>query len=345
MNRESRITVVKVGGSLLGGKDDLRRAASALAKRRRDGGPLLVVASALQGVTDLLDLVTRQGGRPGELSQTLDALRQRHVEMASGTTVDEVREVLDELEAVARFIPAGGDLSDGAYARLLSFGERLSVILLAAAIREGGQDAEAIASEEAGLRAEGPRRAGSCDIPASAEGLERMRRRLRERVLVLTGFYGVDVGDVGDVDSVVLFGRGGSDNTACAVAAGLDADQLELWKDVPGFMSADPREPTAPGLSTTAASIRCAGVLSGSSFPRSRKPAPAPAPCWWRGCSATRPGSWPWRPGATTARRPSSERSAKGSPITRRSARACSPACPRRASAATWRRGRPGAPA
>jgi aspartate kinase len=54
---------------------------------------------------------------------------------------------------------------------------------------------------------------------------------------VLTGFYGVD--SDGDV---VLFGRGGSDNTACAVAAGLDADRLELWKDVPGFLSADPRE-------------------------------------------------------------------------------------------------------
>src|SRR5262249_42343756 len=60
---------------------------------------------------------------------------------------------------------------------------------------------------------------------------------LFDRVLVLTGYYGVNV--EGDV---VLFGRGGSDYTAGAVAAGLRASGLELWKDVPGFMSADPRE-------------------------------------------------------------------------------------------------------
>ena len=67
--------------------------------------------------------------------------------------------------------------------------------------------------------------------------MRRIRRDLRDRVLVLTGFYGI-----GDDGGVVLFGRGGSDDTACAVAAGLDADRLELWKDVPGLMSADPRE-------------------------------------------------------------------------------------------------------
>lgn len=237
MNWESRLTVVKVGGSLLGGAEDLRRAAAAVAERRRDGGPLLVVASALQGVTDLLDLVARQGGRPEELNRTLEALRLRHLGLSDGSNTDQVAEVLDELEALAGSLPAGGELPDGTYARLLSFGERLSVILLAAAIRDAGQDAQAVASEQAGLLADGPPRAGSCDIPASADGLERMRRQLLDRVLVLTGFYGVD--RTGDV---VLFGRGGSDNTACAVAAGLDAGRLELWKDVPGFMSADPRE-------------------------------------------------------------------------------------------------------
>jgi KamA family protein len=240
-----RLTVVKVGGSLLEDRSDLHRVASSIVARRRDGEPLLIVGSALKGVTDLLDRAATQAVDPalrnGPLGQTLESLRRRHLEMSvgladGGPILRRIEEELGRIEALVDAIRDAGDLQDTAYARLLSSGERLSVILLAAAIEAAGGKAEAVASEEAGLRASGPRRSGSCDIAASAPGLERLRSQLRDRIPVLTGFYGLDDG------GVVLFGRGGSDNTACAVAAGLNADRLELWKDVPGFMSADPCE-------------------------------------------------------------------------------------------------------
>lgn len=237
------LTVVKVGGSLLQSAAGIQRAGSALARRQREGGALLVVASALKGVTDLLeqaglDALDRERSN-GHLGETLDALRRRHLGIARDLDADvpAMDRALAEVEDLVGSIAASGDLPDETYARLLSYGERLSVHLLAAAIRNAGPQARPVAAEEAGLKAEGSPRAGSCDIPASAAGLERMRSGMRSHVLVLTGFYGVG-GDGG----VVLFGRGGSDDTACAVAAGLDADRLELWKDVPGFMSADPQE-------------------------------------------------------------------------------------------------------
>lgn len=237
------LTVVKVGGSLLQGAADLQRLGSALAEKQREGGALLVVASALKGVTDRLEQAALDALDPersnGQVGETLDALRQRHLGIARDLDADlsVVDRAIAELEALVDSIADAGDLQDETYARLLSYGERLSVPLLAAAIRNAGPQAQPISAEEAGLRAAGPPRAGSCDIPASAAGLERMRSGLRNQVLVLTGFYGV-----ADDGGVVLFGRGGSDDTACAVAAGLDADRLELWKDVPGFMSADPQE-------------------------------------------------------------------------------------------------------
>lgn len=199
-----------------------------------------MVASALKGVTDLLDQAADEALNPqnGHLGKIFGDLRQRHIEITrDDDALDRIREALDEVETLVASIRARGELPDPVYARLLSSGERLSVILLAAAIRAAGHEAQPVAAEEAGLRAAGSPRSGSCDIPASAPSLQRMRPRLQDRVLVLTGFYGI-----GGDGSVVLFGRGGSDNTACAVAAGLDADRLELWKDVPGFMSADPRE-------------------------------------------------------------------------------------------------------
>lgn len=239
-----RLTVVKVGGSLLATKADFLRVATALAEKRRNGESLLVVASALKGVTDLLEqAVLRARERwplNGHASHLLEAVRQRHLEIATsiaGAVYPQVRKMLDELESLLQAIHAGDDMSDATDARVLSYGERLSVLLLASAIEAAGPAAQPIASEEAGLRAWGSRRAGSCDLPASAPGLERIRERLLHRIPVLTGFYGVD-----EAGEVVLFGRGGSDDTACAVAAGLDADRVELWKDVPGLMSADPRD-------------------------------------------------------------------------------------------------------
>lgn len=245
----SPLIVIKVGGSLLERAADLHRAAFAVAERHREGSPLLVVASALKGVTDMLDLASGlaldRRLPDGQLDATVEGLRRRHADAAreiadGGSALEKVEGALDELEALLVAIRTAGELPDADYARLLSFGERLSVILLAAAFQAAGLDAQPVASEEAGLRAGGPPRSGWCDIPASAAGLRRMRDRLRDRILVLTGFYGIG-GQDGN-DGVVLFGRGGSDNTACAVAAGLHADRLELWKDVPGFMSADPHE-------------------------------------------------------------------------------------------------------
>lgn len=241
----SRLTVVKVGGSLLESRTDLHRVASSIVERRRGDGPLLIVGSALKGVTDLLEQAAAQAAEPemhnGQLGRTLDVLRRRHLEMAEGiadeSAMDQLQRELRRVEALVGAVRDTGELSDPVYARLLSSGERLSVVLLAAAIEAAGYRAQAMASEEVGLRAAGPFRAGSCDLLASAPGLSRLRDAMKDRIPVLTGFYGVT-----DEGGVVLFGRGGSDNTACAVASGLDADCLELWKDVPGFMSADPRE-------------------------------------------------------------------------------------------------------
>jgi aspartate kinase len=244
-SKTDRFTVVKVGGSLLEGAAHLHRIASALARRQREGGSLLVVASALKGVTDLLEQAALQAlsrrRSNGHLGETLNALSRRHLEIAwdlavESSVLNRVRGTLAEVEDLVGSIGTAEELPDASYARLLSYGERLSVLLLAAALRKAGSEAQPVSAEEAGLKAEGPPRAGSCDVPASVPGLRRIRSEL-QRVLVLTGFYGIG-GDGG----VVLFGRGGSDDTACAVAAGLDADGLELWKDVPGFMSADPQE-------------------------------------------------------------------------------------------------------
>ena len=240
-----KLTVVKVGGALLDGPADLDVVVEALVRRRRRGERLLVVASALKGVTDALETAAQQALDPRAGNEMVGAviqrLRHRHewaLSRRDGTDGARLglRVALDDVQRLLTGIRLTGELTDRTHDLLLAQGERLSAPLLAEALRVGGCDARAVTAEEAGLVARGPFRVGRCDVDASREGLAGLHHELHDRLLVLTGFYGVNAD--GDV---VLFGRGGTDYTAGVVAAGLDADGLELWKDVPGFMTADPR--------------------------------------------------------------------------------------------------------
>jgi len=239
------VTVVKVGGSLLRSAPDLERAAALVARRRREGESMLVVVSALWGVTDQLDRLAWLAADPstnGACDRAVEKLRQQHEAVAqwigggSPSAVEAIHALLADVTAQVDGIRRCGVFSEWAYTRLMSSGERLATHLMAAAIRCAGADARALTAEDLGLRARGPARNGACDLAASAAGFREIRLELCRRVLVLTGFYGL-----ASAGRVVLFGRGGSDDTASAAAACLAAETLELWKDVPGCMSSDPK--------------------------------------------------------------------------------------------------------
>jgi bifunctional aspartokinase / homoserine dehydrogenase 1 len=250
LGEASPLTVVKVGGALLGGGRDLALVADAIVARRRRGDRLLVVVSALKGVTDALEHATALALDPRSgnemVRDALARLRRQHESVAADlpgrdAVLLRLQPVFDGIERLLTGIRLTGELTPRTRDLVMAHGERLSAPLLAAAILAAGADARSVTAEEAGLLAVGPFGMGACDVASSRTGLAALRHELFDRALVLTGFYGVNAG--GDV---VLFGRGGSDYTAGVVAAGLLAAGLELWKDVPGFMTADPREvPTA----------------------------------------------------------------------------------------------------
>jgi aspartate kinase len=240
------LTVVKIGGGLLGDPPALARACGAVARRRLRGERVLVVISALRGVTDSLEraVLLALDPRAGHelVRDVMERLQAQHARMASELPDPEsvlmrLQPVFDGLERLLTGIRLTGEATPRSRDLAMAQGERLAAPLVAAAILAAGADARAVTSEEAGLVATGNFRVGSCDLAASAPSVGGLTHELHDRALVLTGFYGVNRD--GDV---VLFGRGGSDYTAGVAAALLGADRLELWKDVPGFMTADPRE-------------------------------------------------------------------------------------------------------
>ena len=149
---------------------------------------------------------------------------------AMGDTTDEL---LDLAHEVSRQNPPERELD-----MLLTAGERISMALLAMAIQEHGVPARSFTGEQAGMRTDTAHgRARLLDVAPA-----RVRKALREEeVAIVAGFQGVS-----EDEDVTTLGRGGSDTTAVALAAALDADVCEIYTDVDGLYTADPRiVPTA----------------------------------------------------------------------------------------------------
>ncbi|HSV42641.1 MAG TPA: aspartate kinase, partial [Methanomassiliicoccales archaeon] len=237
------IKVMKFGGTSVGSLEAMERTAGII---MRDPSMKAVVVSAMSGVTNTLIALTKEG--EGKTSTVLRQLRQRHMDVAqsclSRELLDEYEPMLDErLKGLAEVLRSYHSAHRGhdrkvIYDALSSWGERLSSLTMAFVLRSKGCKALALTSEEAGIVATGTPGNGSADLYSTSIELKARVLPLMEKgyVPVITGFYGID-----DEGRPLTFGRGGSDYSGSVVANALDADAVEIWTDVDGFMTADPR--------------------------------------------------------------------------------------------------------
>lgn len=233
------IKVMKFGGTSLGSVDAMERTASIIG---RDETRKIVVVSAMSGVTNFLIGSIRDRS---PVEDVLASLRNRYSSSAKmimspplyaeyGEALDSS---LDDLRVAmnARWKVAADPLLDDT---ISSWGERLSSLTMAYVLRSRGVDSIPLTSERAGIVALGTPGNGSADLDSTHRNLRRNVLPLLEEhtALVLTGYYGCD-----EHGRPVTFGRGGSDYSGSVVAYGTDADCCEIWTDVNGFMTADPR--------------------------------------------------------------------------------------------------------
>ena len=237
-NRKSTMKVLKFGGSSVGSTDSIlnvKRIVEAQAE------PVIVVVSALGGITDKL-LQTSQLALSGDVSYltAYAEIAQRHHTMIDaviprGARRDSLIRIIDGLLEELRSIYQGvyliRDLSPKTQAAIVSYGERLSSHLVATLIADAHwyDSREFIKTERKGGRS----------FLASELTNELVCRTWEEQpqISIVPGFISTDA-ESGEVTNL---GRGGSDYTASIIAAALDANVLEIWTDVDGFMTADPR--------------------------------------------------------------------------------------------------------
>ncbi|MDO5853748.1 MAG: aspartate kinase [Thermoplasmata archaeon] len=231
------ITVMKFGGTSVGSAEALKRVGSIVADTE---GDRVVVVSAMSGITNFL--VSVVDNPLTDPDGVIEQFANKHLLTASqlfgGETMDEFRAEFDgRLNGFRQALLA--DRDDPYYKdAVVSQGERFSSLLLAFVLRDMGLKSVAITSEDAGIIAVGRPGNGSADLLNTATGMTMKVRPLLSMgvVPIITGFYGV-----GSDKRPITFGRGGSDYSAAVVANAIDADMLEIWTDVDGFMSADPR--------------------------------------------------------------------------------------------------------
>jgi len=234
--------VLKFGGSSLA--DGARiGAVTAIAAEAAAGDKTAVVLSAMQGVTDLLIAAAREAANgPDGGRQALAEIRARHLAAVrhlfsapdQPAVIAPLTILLNELEEILHGIELIRECSPRTLDLVMSFGERLSCILAAAHLRARGLDPLLLDARELILTDD---TFGSAVVDFQAT-YARIRSRFAaiNGVVVIPGFIGSTAGGV-----TTTLGRNGSDYTASLIGAGAAAGVIEIWTDVDGVLSADPR--------------------------------------------------------------------------------------------------------
>jgi diaminopimelate decarboxylase/aspartate kinase len=208
----------------------------------------VIVHSALSGITDRLESLLT-AAIDGTHANVLEQISKTHRDLAKSLGVvpsPQFEAFIRELEQMAELLAASGKLSDALRARIMSMGELLATSLGAAFLNAQGLPTAWEDARQA-LRADSRRGAGakadflSATCEFAPHAALQARWRALDRVVITQGFIAAN-----DVGETVLLGRGGSDTSGSYFAAKLNAARLEIWTDVPGMFSANPRAvPTA----------------------------------------------------------------------------------------------------
>lgn len=229
--------VLKFGGTSVGSAEGLRQVKRVVEACHEE---VIVVVSALGGITDQLLLTSRMAAAGDmEYKNQLDQIVMRH-RQAIEDTVDsscraevlaKVNALLDELANIFKGVCLIKDLSPKTGDAIVSYGERLSSVIVQGVL------APAELFDARDFIKTKPYFGKHIVEFAPTEELIRARFAVMPKVTVVPGFIASD-NLTGDVTNL---GRGGSDYTASVLAATLKADSLEIWTDVDGFMTADPK--------------------------------------------------------------------------------------------------------
>ncbi len=236
------MTILKFGGSSLADGERIKAVTEIVAQAGRKER-IGVVLSAMKGVTDLLIAAARRAEEGAEgHAEVLERIRGQHfaaIRMLfppadQAAVITPLQLMFNELEEILHGVELLRECSPRTMDFVMSFGERLSCALVSAYMRQRGLSAEIVDAREMVVTDE--------HFGSAAVNFPKSYARIEAR---LSGHQGIPVvpGFIGATENGVTttLGRNGSDYTASIIGAGVSADLIDIWTDVDGVLSADPR--------------------------------------------------------------------------------------------------------
>ena len=250
--------VMKFGGTSMGDAIAIRQAAAVILEARHKWPRILVVVSAMSGVTDMLikGAYAASDNQTARYTELAEKIRQKHFSAITELLEspdekkyihDIIEEKVHEFLSLCQAIRVLNELSPKALDAISSLGETMSMPLLAAHLRETGCTAESVHAREL-IRTDAVFQSAYPDMESTRDLCQsRLEPLLEDRIVpVITGFVGSTEGGI-----TTTLGRGGSDFSAAIIGTALNADAVWIWTDVDGVMTSDPRlVPNARTLET-----------------------------------------------------------------------------------------------
>ena len=238
--------ILKFGGSSLKDTGSIRKIARIIAATRE---PKVVVFSAFSGVTDRLAgflSECQKRGNENRIKRFVNKLKEEHflllkksvpVRAKQQPAADALNNSFNRLERFLYGVSYVEEISPRSRDLILSFGERFAEAIMSAVLSYAGVKNRSFESDTIGMITDGDFGNATVLLPVATKNLRRLLLPLLKSGLtpLVTGFFGCDA-----ESRTTTFGRGGSDYSASVIAYALNARQLEIWKDVDGFMSVSP---------------------------------------------------------------------------------------------------------
>lgn len=235
--------VLKFGGTSVGSVESISKLLQIIEKEQCGSGMPVVVLSAMSGVTNLLSEMANKAERGIAFIDDLKNLEERHFHMIKellavskqNPVFTKLRILFNELEDILQGVMILQELTPRTRDLILSYGERCSAFMISKIAGQKHDDDLFVSAADL-IKTDSNYGQARVNMELSELLIRDFYQKNQDKIIFITGFIASN-----EDDRITTLGRGGSDYTAAIIASALNAQEIEIWTDVNGMMTADPR--------------------------------------------------------------------------------------------------------